>query len=167
MEVLRGKGLDISGDAIESGLSDIDWPGRIEKISSNPTIILDGAHNPPAMGALANSIEHDFDYEQLILVLGILEDKDIDSIIKRILPLANRVIYTRPTYERAADPHYLKDKAGEVGKAGEVCLSIPVAIDRARNVAGKRDLILITGSLYTVGEAKSYFDPVRYPIEEI
>lgn len=167
LEILKGKGLTVSDEAIRLGLADLMWPGRLERVSSDPTIILDGAHNPSAMRSLAYSIGRDFDFDQLILVLGVMEDKDISSILKEILPLANRVIYTRPTYYRAADPQYLMDMAKGFGRAGEAHFSIPEAVDRARTLAEKRDLILITGSLFTVGEVKSYLDPITHPIEDI
>ncbi len=167
LEILKGKGLTVSDEAIRLGLADLMWPGRLERVSSDPTIILDGAHNPSAMRSLAYTIGNDFDFDQLILVFGVMEDKDISSILKEILPLANRVIYTRPSYYRAADPQYLMDMAKGFGRAGEVHFSIPEAVDRARTLAEKRDLILITGSLFTVGEVKSYLDPITYPIEDI
>ena len=109
----------------------------------------------------------DFDFRKLIVVLAILGDKDIADILKEILPLANRAIYTRAMYHRAADPHMLMEQGKGFGKTGEVHVTIPAAIDRARNLADKKDLILITGSLYTVGEAKSFLDPVNYPTEDI
>ena len=167
VEILERKGLTVPDEAIRLGLADLMWHGRLEEVSSDPTIILDGAHNPPAMRSLAHTIANDFDFEGLILVLGVMGDKDISNILREILPLADRVIYTRPTYYRAANPRYLMDMAREFGKAGEVHFSIPAAIDRARDLADKRDLILITGSLFTVGEVKSYLDPISYPIEDI
>jgi dihydrofolate synthase / folylpolyglutamate synthase len=167
LEMLKEKGIFVPDEAIRSGVANLDWPGRLEKVSSNPTIILDGAHNLPAMRSLTHSIENSFAFEKLILVLGIMGDKDISDILETILPHADRVIYTKPDYHRAADPCYLKDMAGKFGKDGEIHSSIPEAINRAGNLAGKRDLILITGSLFTVGEAKSYFDPERYPTEDI
>jgi len=167
VEILKGKGLAVSDEAIRLGLADLMWPGRLEQVSSDPTIILDGAHNPSAMRSLAHSIKRDFDFEQLILVLGVMADKDVSNILKEILPLASRAIYTRPAYHRAAAPQCLMDMAKEYGKAGEVHFSIPAAIDRARSLAGKRDLILITGSLFTIGEVKSYLDPISFPIEDI
>ncbi|RLB26477.1 MAG: bifunctional folylpolyglutamate synthase/dihydrofolate synthase [Deltaproteobacteria bacterium] len=167
LEILKRKGIPISDESIRLGLTDLVWPGRLEKFSSDPTIILDGAHNPSAVRSLAHSICNDFHFEKLILVLGVMKDKDIKNILKKILPLANRVIYTRPTYYRAANPQYLMDMAKQFGKVGEVHLHLSAAIDRARDLADKRDLILITGSLFTVGEAKSYLDPIRCPIEDI
>jgi dihydrofolate synthase/folylpolyglutamate synthase len=167
VEILKRKGLTISDEAIRLGLADPVWHGRLEEVSSNPTIILDGAHNPSAMRSLAHSIRNDFDFKQLILVFGVMEDKDISNILREIVPLANTAIYTRPTYYRAANPHRVMDMAKEFGRAGEVHFPVSSAIDKARDLADKRDLILITGSLYTVGEAKSYLDPIGYPVEDI
>jgi len=167
VEILKRKGLTISDEAIRLGLADPVWHGRLEEVSSNPTIILDGAHNPSAMRSLAHSIRNDFDFKQLILVFGVMEDKDISNILREIVPLANTVVYTRPTYYRAANPHRVMEMAKEFGRAGEVHFPVSAAIDKARDLADKRDLILITGSLYTVGEAKSYLDPIGYPVEDI
>ena len=167
LEILEGKGFSISGEAVRSGLADPLWPGRLEVISSKPTVILDGAHNPSAMRSLAWAIRHDFDFRNLIVVLGVLGDKDISNILKEILPLASKVIYTKAAYERAANPRLLMEQGKRLGKSGEVCFPIPKAIDKARTIADMKDLILITGSLYTVGEAKSYLDPTNYPIEGI
>ena len=167
VEILKRKGLTISDEAIRLGLADPVWHGRLEEVSSNPTIILDGAHNPSAMRSLAHSIGNDFDFKQLILVFGVMEDKDISNILREIVPPANTVIYTRPTYYRAANPHRVMEMAKEFGRAGEVHFPVSAAIDKARDLADKRDLILITGSLYTVGEAKSYLDPIGYPVEDI
>jgi len=167
LEILKRKGITISDEAIQGGLANPLWPGRLEEVSSRPTIILDGAHNPSAMRSLAQAIGNDFHFEKLILVLGIMEDKDISNILTEILPLAHKAIYTRPTYYRAANPQYLMDVAKKFGKDGEVHFPLSKAIERARDLADKKDLILITGSLFTVGEAKSYFDPIHFPREDV
>jgi len=167
LEILKRKGITISDEAIQLGLADPLWPGRLEEVASRPTIILDGAHNPSAMRSLAQAIGNHFHFEKLILVLGIMEDKDISNILTKILPLAHKAIYTKPTYYRAANPQYLMDVAKKFGKDGEVHFPLSKAIERARDLADKKDLILITGSLFTVGEAKSYFDPIHYPREDI
>lgn len=166
LEILRKKGIPISDEAIQLGLANPLWPGRLEEVSSHPTIILDGAHNQSAMRSLAQAISHDFHFKKLILILGIMKDKDIIHILAEILPLAHRVIYTRPAYYRAANPQHIMDVAKTFGKDGEVHIPLSTAIERAREVADARDLIVITGSLFTVGEAKSYFDPLHYPCEE-
>jgi dihydrofolate synthase/folylpolyglutamate synthase len=167
VELLNRKGIAVSDDAIQFGLADPLWPGRLEVVSSEPTIILDGAHNPSAMRSLARAIANDFDFDNLILVIGIMDDKDIKGILAEIVPLAHRVIYTRPAYYRAADPQRLMDSAKKYGKKGEIQVPLSTAIEKARDVAGRRDMIVITGSLFTVGEAKSYFDPLNYPQEAV
>jgi dihydrofolate synthase/folylpolyglutamate synthase len=167
LEILQGKGIHISEEAIRSGLADPLWPGRLEIVSFNPMIILDGAHNTSAMRSLSDSIRKDFDFKELIVVVGIMADKEIVPILKELLPLASKIICTRPAYYRAADPHHLWEVARKFGKTSEVNLSLSAAIERARDIADERDLILITGSLFTVGEAKSYIDPQRHPAENI
>jgi dihydrofolate synthase/folylpolyglutamate synthase len=167
LEILKGKGIAVSEEDIRLGLSDPFWPGRLEIVSSRPAIVLDGAHNIPAMRSLADSIKRDFDFKDLILVVGISADKAISRILTEILPLASRVIFTRPAYYRAAEPQRLLKAAEELGWHGEVRTPLSAAIERARNLADESDLILITGSLFTVGEAKSCLDPARYPGEHI
>ena len=167
VEILKKKGIPISNEAVQKGLANPLWPGRVEEVASHPTIILDGAHNPSAMRSLAQAISHDFDFKRLILVVGIMEDKDIKHILAEIVPLAHTVMYTRPDYYRAANPRRLMDVAKGLGNNGEVHVPLSNAIERAREVADTKDLIVITGSLYTVGEAKSYFDPLRYPREDV
>ncbi len=167
LEILKGKGITVSEDNIRLGLADPLWPGRLEIVSSRPTIVLDGAHNIAAMRSLADSIKRDFDFKDLVLVVGIMADKEISPILREILPLASRVIFTRPAYYRAAEPQRLKKFAEELGWTGEVRFPLSAAIERARTLADERDLILITGSLFTVGEAKSCLDPTGYPVEHI
>jgi dihydrofolate synthase/folylpolyglutamate synthase len=92
-----------------------------------------------------------------------MEDKDVGKILKGILPIANYVYYTRPEYYRSASPERLMMKEGStLRKPGEIVPSISVALDMAREMAGPTDMILVTGSLFTVGEAMTYFDPEKY-----
>jgi dihydrofolate synthase/folylpolyglutamate synthase len=167
LEILKEKGIAVSEEHIRSGLADPLWPGRLEVVSSKPLVILDGAHNIAAMRSLADSIKRDFMFKDLVLVVGIMGDKDIPRILKEMLPLSTRTIFTRPAYYRAAEPQRLLQAAEELGLGAEVCVPLSAAIKRARNLADERDLILITGSLFTVGEAKSCLDPIAYPREQI
>jgi len=167
LEILKEKGITVSEEDIRLGLLDPFWPGRFEVVSSRPTIVLDGAHNIAAMRSLADSIKREFDFKDLVLVLGIMADKDIPHIMRQIVPLADRIVFTRPAYYRAAEPQRLLQVAQEFGWSGEVCSPLSAAIEKAKNLADERDLILVTGSLFTVGEAKSYLDPIRYPEEQV
>jgi dihydrofolate synthase/folylpolyglutamate synthase len=156
LEVLMGQGIVIAEDAVRQGLSAARWPGRMEVVSRDPLIILDGAHNPHAAAALKTAVEKDLSYRRLVLVIGILKDKDILSVVTPLLPLADRLILTRPSYFRSADPGFI---AGQINKPGlqvDVTDTIPKAIDEGLSLCKTDDLLLITGSLYTVGEARDY-----------
>jgi dihydrofolate synthase/folylpolyglutamate synthase len=91
-----------------------------------------------------------------------MEDKDIGRIIGGIVGRADYVICAKPDYYRSADPEDLMRHVSSHGKKGEVVASIPDAIERAKALAGPGEMILVTGSLFTVGEALTYFDPVKY-----
>lgn len=167
IELLMGKGFQVSPQAIFDGLKNTHWPGRMQVMSERPTIILDGGHNPDAIRKLAGSIRQVFKYKRLILVLGVMEDKDIRGIIKGITPLADRTIFTRPDYYRSAQPEELLKIALLSGMKGDIEPTIPQALERAIAMADPEDLVLVCGSLFTVGEALTSLDGKNYPEERI
>ncbi len=156
LEGLIRKGVEIPERAVREGLESARWPGRLEILSEDPYLILDGAHNPHAARALRKTLEEDLVFRRLILVIGILRDKDIPAVLTQLLPLADRLILTRPEYFRGADPRALSGEIRKPGLAVQVADRIPHAIDLARSCYEPGDLILVTGSLYTVGEARDY-----------
>ena len=162
LELLEKKGIKITSEQIREGLKKTIWPGRMQIMGKAPTILLDGSHNPAAVSALAASIKGDFRYRRLILVIGVMEDKEIGKILRAIVPISDYAIYTRPVYSRAASPETLATEAGPLHKEGEVVPRLTEALDRARDLADPEDLIVVCGSLFTVGEAMSYLDPETY-----
>jgi len=114
------------------------------------------------MRTLAGSLMEAFPGRRLILVLGIMGDKDIAKIMREIVPLADRVIFTRPEYYRAATPETLMQGAGRLKKRGQIVTPISEALETAKRLAGPRDMVLVTGSLFTVGEAMAALDPEQY-----
>jgi dihydrofolate synthase/folylpolyglutamate synthase len=167
LELLRRRGWSITEHDMREGIPQTRWPGRLHQVSERPRIILDGAHNPAAMRALCSSIARDLDFERLILVIGIMADKDARSMLKPLLPLADHVLFTRPRYERAMDPDVLRSCApGEIASA-ETIPSLQSALDRAVSLCNDNDAILVCGSLFTIGEALSHLDPGHYPPEGI
>ena len=136
-------------------------------VSREPLFILDGAHNPGAIRCLSEAIRGGFRYKRLILVLGIMADKDVPSILRGIVPMANHVVFTRPEYYRAAAPETLMQQALPLGKPGEIQPTLAKAIEKAKRMADREDLILITGSLFTVGEAMAILDPETYKPDSI
>jgi len=159
LELLADRGFPAPEDAIREGLPATRWPGRLEQVAQDPRIILDGAHNPAAARSLAQTLNRSRGNGRLILVLGVMADKDVDGILARLLPLAQLVIFTQPRYFRAAATDDLLRRAAAYNLTA---LSVPVvaeAIQKAQSLAGPHDRIVITGSLFTVGEAKQYFVP--------
>ncbi len=167
IETLEEKGSKISSEHIRRGLKNPNWPGRMQIVAKRPTILLDGAHNPTAIRALADSIKTELEYSRLILVIGIMADKKIGQMLRGIVPICDYAIFTRPVYSRAASPEILMAKATPLGKPGEIVPFLTEALDRARKMANPEDLIVVCGSLFTVGEALSYFDPQTYVPDEI
>jgi len=161
-ELLRRKGIPVSEYQMRTGLKNVDWPGRMQVVSKNPEVLLDGAHNPGAARTLASAVRKEYPDRRIIVVIGIMDDKDIKGILRWIVPLADHIIYTRPQYYRSATPERLKAEALSYGGSGEVVPALFPALDRARVLARPSDVIVVCGSLFTVGEALPYFDPAKY-----
>ena len=167
IELMADEGFEITSGNILEGLRDTRWPGRMQVISEKPLIVLDGGHNPAAIGKLSESVRHCFDYKRLILVLGVMEDKDIRGIVEGIVPIADYVIFTKPDYYRSASPEKVMRAAAVFENKGEIQADIPQALDKARNIADSDDMILVCGSLFTVGAALTSLDVNTYPAEDI
>ena len=125
---------------------------------------MDGAHNPAAIEKLAEALPQYFQYRRLILVIGILADKDIAAMLRYILPLADRIIFTRPVLSRAADPQDVANFAighFEMQIESLVIQDYSEALDRALELAGPEDAVLVTGSLYTVSDIRAYWQRLQ------
>jgi len=158
IEKLQMGGIYITEESISKGIEKTSFPGRMEIAQRNPIILLDGAHNIKGIEVLTETLRNDFSFDNLILVVGILSDKKISEMLKIISPLANKIITTKSSNERACDPEKLKKVIQEIGFNKEVIVkdNINDAINYAKSIAKKDDLICITGSLFTVGEARDY-----------
>jgi dihydrofolate synthase / folylpolyglutamate synthase len=154
--VLRGRGFEISDEAVRKGLAAVRWEGRLEIVAERPTVILDGAHNAAGAAALKRALG-EFKYRRLILVLGILADKDWRGMIRRLAPLAHRVILTRPPEERALAPEALAAEAMRWSGRVDAVKEPREAVRRALEMAGKDDLVCVAGSLYLVGAVRRLF----------
>jgi dihydrofolate synthase/folylpolyglutamate synthase len=158
VEHLQMLGVFVADRDIGNGITHTLNPGRMEIISENPMLLLDGAHNPTGIKMLKESLEHDFSYHRLILILGILADKDITDMVPMITPLSEIIIIAPPQNPRACDPKRLQEKIVQSGFSKQLLIKETVtdAIDYSKTVAATDDLICITGSLFTVGEARTY-----------
>ena len=143
---------------IKKGLKNAIWPGRLQVISRLPYIILDGAHNSASISALISSIKKLFKYRKLISVFGISSDKDVKGVSSRLEALSDIMILTRAKDNlRAKDTAALKANFKKPELVLEESNNADEAIEKALKLADKEDLILVTGSLFLVGDAMSYF----------
>lgn len=146
---------NISEENIRKGLLETKWPGRIEKISENPMFIIDGAHNEEGAKSLANSIDKYFENKNKILVIGMLEDKDIESVLHLLIPKFNNVITTTPDNPRAIDANKLKEKIERYNIEVTCKPNIKEAVDYALEISNKDDVIISAGSLYMIGNVRT------------
>jgi len=151
VESLLDKPLD--EDITRQALADVRWPGRLEIVARHPTILLDGAHNPAGAEALAAALREFFIWERLHLVISISANKDAAGIVRPLAPLTDIVYAAKNASERAGDALVIAEEFGALNKPVEVFDSIASALDAARASAEETDLIVVTGSLYTVADA--------------
>ena len=140
--------LKVNNSKIKKGLLKTKWHGRLEFISSN--VLVDCAHNPEAVKALKKElIKIKKNYKKIYLIIAMLKDKDYKTMLKELLPLANGVILTKVKIPRALEPKVL---AKYVGKNYIIIEDAKKALRYAKEIAKKDDLIVVTGSIYLVGE---------------
>jgi dihydrofolate synthase/folylpolyglutamate synthase len=149
---LREAGFTIRDEAIRRGIESTRWPARLDLIRERPWVLVDGAHNRPAAQALATSLAELLPDRKLSLVIGILNDKDLHGMAAALGPLASRVYACRPKTHRAIGA----DEVADAFRPFAESVSIPSvrdAIDAVLSGAAEDDIVLITGSIYTAGEA--------------
>jgi dihydrofolate synthase/folylpolyglutamate synthase len=153
-ELLFRSGTDLPQHAIRAALSAVEWPGRLEMAAQNPPVLLDAAHNPHGAQSLAAFLKTHYADKRIILVFGVMMDKDWKEILNLLSPLASDIILTRPAIDRAAPPELLALSVPGATVTGDV----KSALSMSRKRAAEGDIIVGTGSLYTVGEAKTAID---------
>jgi len=162
LEVLAGRGVNISKNSIISGLAQVGWPGRLQILSHRPLLIVDGAHNPDSARRLKQSLEQHFDFDRAILVIGASSDKDIAGIISELAPPFDKVIVTRSRHPRAMPLPLLKAEFRRHGVEAQAIDTVSEALSLALALAGARDLVCVTGSLFVVAEAIEQADIQGY-----
>lgn len=161
--LLNDRGFSISNVAIEQGIRQARWPGRLEKLHSNPDIFLDGAHNPAAARSLSAFLQEQLANRRIWLIFGALRDKSVDEIAGLLFPLAHTVLFTEPQQSRAISAALLAEMTAHFAPHFEVIPHPETALDRVLSLAAPEDAILITGSLYLVGHLRSYLCSQQTP----
>ena len=156
---LQKRGYLISEQNISSGMANVRWPGRLEMIQQNPCVVLDGAHNPAAISVLCQSLPRLYSWRRLIIVFGALKDKQYGVMVKKLYSLADQMIFTMPSTERAAPP---EDFLPKVLPEKVMVIRSPLDAFRvALSNATIHDLICVTGSLYLLGEIKRHCNTIK------
>ena len=145
----------ITAKSIESGIRETRWPGRFQVVAARPgwpEMLIDVAHNPAGAWALRSALSERYEDRPLIFVFGAMRDKAISEMAEILFPLADRVIATRPENPRAASPEEIQQAAVRTGVEIEAVGDVQRAVERARVLASAGTVVVVTGSIYLVGE---------------
>ncbi|RYD01778.1 hypothetical protein N752_28390 [Desulforamulus aquiferis] len=134
----------------------VKWPGRLEILTHKPMTIIDGAHNLAGAIVLRRALEKYFSGRSIIMILGMLADKERAKVVAELAPLAKTIIVTRSNSPRAGDWQRVAQYAREYVKDVMVEECVEKAVELALNNAGSEELVCITGSLYMIAEARQF-----------
>lgn len=155
LEILRKSGaVKLDREALYEGLKRARQPGRFEVISEDPLVIIDGAHNEAGAQALQETMAQHFAGKKILLVAGILADKEIDSIVKFLTKITDHIIVTEPDNPRKLAAEKLAGHVADFGVAAEAVSDVEAAVHRAKELADGYDVILFAGSLYLIGDIR-------------
>ena len=155
LEILRRSGaVKLDREALYEGLKRARQPGRFEVISEDPLVIIDGAHNEAGAQALQETMAQHFAGKKILLVAGILADKEIDSIVKFLTKITDHIIVTEPDNPRKLSAEKLAEHVADFGVAAEAVSDVEAAVHRAKELAEGYDVILFGGSLYLIGDVR-------------
>ena len=155
-EVLSHQGLSVTPQTIEQGIRQTRWPGRFQILPADrdePEYVFDVAHNPAGAWALRSALSTCYEDRPMTFVFGAMRDKAIGEMAEILFPLAERVIATRADNPRSATPEEIREAAARTATDIEDTVDVPSALGRARSLAGSHGIVVITGSIYIVGEA--------------
>lgn len=145
---------------IEKGIENARWIGRLEVLNKNPLVVIDGAHNIQGITTLKENVSKYFNYKNIILLIGILADKQVEDMIKVITPMSKYIIALTPHSDRAELGVKLKEEIEKFNKNVESFESYETAFKKALSIAREDDLILVTGSLYMIGEMRGIINHI-------
>ena len=144
----------LSEEAVRRAFASAKMPGRLEVVGRRPLVVLDGAHNPAGAAALATALAESFTWQRLHLVIGVSANKDVDGVVAALAALADRAYATRHGSSRSAPAERVAEASADSGLPVEAFATVAEALAAARDSADPEDLILVTGSLYTVADAR-------------
>jgi dihydrofolate synthase / folylpolyglutamate synthase len=146
---------ELDADAVAAAAAEILVPGRLQAIDEDPLTLLDGAHNPDGMAALAEALAEPWaaGHDRVVAVVSVLDDKDAAAMLATLLPMCDALVLTASQNPRALPPPTLQSLAGQLGgPPSEVIRDPRAALERARDLAGPSGLVVATGSIYLVAD---------------
>lgn len=161
LSVLEQQGWIIGEDAIIQGFGETTWAGRFERVGSDPVVILDGAHNRYSAHKLAKTLEIIYPTNEIILIFGASEDKDIHGMFVELLPKVKKLVAVRSSHPRAAATQKLVEMAENFNIEIRSFESIELALGHTLSAAKKGDVIVAAGSLYLIGEVKTALNEIN------
>jgi dihydrofolate synthase / folylpolyglutamate synthase len=156
--LLAERGFGVDNSAIERGIANVKWPGRLERLSDRPVVYLDGTHNPAGARALAQFWEENFQGRRIFLVYGAMRDKAVDEVAGLLFPRADSVILAEPRQPRAVSAALLGEMTSHLSRNIIVICDPAEALEHAISLASPEDAVFATGSLYLVGDLRSYWN---------
>lgn len=161
-------GLSVPTASRREGLRSTRWPGRFEILGENPYVVVDSAHNGDSANKLRAALQEFFPGHRIILIFGASGDHPFHDALRELLPVAQQTILTRSRHPRAADLDRLSQTAASLGYSCSTAPDIPAALETVLNDAGANDLICVTGSIFTVADAREiYFRRNNLPLPPI
>jgi dihydrofolate synthase/folylpolyglutamate synthase len=164
IEALVSPGTIISSQNIAQGFSQVNWPGRLQILSREPMVVVDGAHNAYSMSKLVQAVIEYFNYKRCFVIFGTSCDKDISGMAQELKHLSNHIIITSSSHPRAASIPSLAERFNSLGIKSVAADNVAEALSKVLSLAKKTDLILATGSLFVVAEAIDYIAEAKSPV---
>ncbi|MGO4546205.1 folylpolyglutamate synthase/dihydrofolate synthase family protein [Paenibacillus sp. 2TAB23] len=164
LEVLRQyNALVVEDEVLGEGLKAAAWPGRLEMLSEQPRLLIDGAHNPEGAQALVEALKNTYQYDRLHLMMGMLENKNHQDVLKHILPIVDTLILTEPDFRMKKDAAALAELVQEMRQqlpeehAFELVVeqNWQAALQKLQQLTGETDLGVVTGTLYLIADVRS------------
>jgi len=154
VEALRERGWQIGGEHVRRGMEATRWPARFEVLRRDPVFILDGGHNPHGINGTAESLKRLFPGRKFTFVTGVMADKDVESILGLIVPLASRFFAVCPDNPRAMKADVLAARISALGVEAAACASVAEGVERAMAAEGPGGVVVALGSLYMSGDIR-------------
>ena len=160
IDSLMDAGWKISEDAIRKGIREVSWPGRFDIISRDPLFIIDGGHNPQCIEALVKNITDYLAGRRLVVLTGVLADKDYADMFRPVMPFAEHFVCITPDNPRKMEAADLARYLEDAGATATACDSVAEACRKAIDLAGSDGAVLCFGSLYSIGTIRSALDEI-------